>query len=243
MISFANEFAALCDALGGVDIADVMRGVHAARYFQLAGAGERQKAPITSFLWAGCGYGGSCLPKDTQALVAHAAAHGVEMQLLRAVIERNAAQPARVIDIVRRHYASLSGLKVAVLGLAFKEDTDDVRESPAIPILLALVEAGCMVTAYDPVARDSARAALPGLDVRIVDTLAQAVAAQDALVIATRWDEFRALPDLLRGQESPPLVIDGRRMLEPASISRYAGIGAGVAPAVRPSPPNQVEHV
>ena len=254
MISFANEFAALCDALGGVDVADVMRGVHAARYFQTVqtvqavpgerGGDERRvAAPLTSFLWAGCGYGGSCLPKDTQALAAHGAAHGAAMPLLEAVIARNASQPARVIDLLRRHHGDPAGLKVAVLGLAFKEDTDDVRESPAIPIVRALLDAGCIVTAYDPVARDSARVALSGLDVRLVDGLQQAVDAQDALVIATRWDEFRQLPALLRGRAAQPLVIDGRRMLDPATVDRYAGIGAGVKSPNHRSNSSEVEHV
>ena len=112
MISFSNEIGNLCAALGGIDVADVMRGVHAARYFTVALDGERRvRAPISSFLWAGCGYGGSCLPKDTKALSAHAVAHGASMPLLDAVIDTNLAQPGKMLAVLEKHFPSLAGLE------------------------------------------------------------------------------------------------------------------------------------
>jgi UDPglucose 6-dehydrogenase len=226
MISFSNEFANLCGALGGVDVADVMRGVHLARYFTTTlEDGKRVQAPISSFLWAGCGYGGSCLPKDTRALSAHGNAHASPMPLLDAVIQTNEAQPARMIALLEKHFASLRNLRVALLGLAFKEDTDDMRESPAIPIARLLVERGARVVAYDPIARDAARAVLPA-GIRYAETLDQALADVDAALLVTRWTEFNRLPELLAKRSHAPLLIDGRRMIDPHSVPRYEGIGA-----------------
>lgn len=225
MISFANEIGNLCSALGDVDVADVMRGVHLARYFtSTLEDGRRVKAPITSFLWAGCGYGGSCLPKDTKALSAHGASHGMPMPLLDAVIRTNLQQPARVIEMLQRHLPSLAGRRVAVLGLAFKEDTDDMRESPAIPIVRQLAEQGADVVAYDPIARDAARPLLPP-QVRLADTLESAVADAEAIVLVTRWAEFQRLPQLLAGRPDLPVLVDGRRVIDPASVPRYEGVG------------------
>jgi len=225
MISFSNELANLCSALGGVDVAEVMRGVHLARYFTTALEDGRQvKAPISSFLWAGCGYGGSCLPKDTKALSAHGVAHGAPMPLLDAVIQTNHAQPAKMVGLLQKHFSSLRGLRVALLGLAFKEDTDDMRESPVIPIARSLLEAGAYIVAYDPVAAGAARAVLPA-GIRYVETLDQALADVDAALLVTRWSEFVRLPELLSKHAAPPLLIDGRRMIDPHSVPKYEGIG------------------
>ena len=225
MISFANEIGNLCSTLGGVDVADVMQGVHLARYFTITHEdGRRTQAPITSFLWAGCGYGGSCLPKDTKALSAHGAAHGAPMPLLDAVIATNQAQPARMLSLLRRHFPLLAGVRVALLGLAFKEGTDDMRESPAIPLARTLIEQGAHVIGYDPLARDTARDALPPA-IELAPTLEAALTDVDAAMLLTRWDGFRRVPDLLRPNGKAPVLIDGRRMLDPASIARYEGIG------------------
>ena len=191
LISFSNEIGNLCSALGGVDVADVMRGVHSARYFtSTLEDGRRIKAPITSFLWAGCGYGGSCLPKDTKALSAHGAAHGSPMPLIDAVIATNLAQPARLVAKLKNHFPSLDGVRVALLGLAFKEGTDDMRESPAIPVARALVEQGARVSGYDPIAMPAARAVLPA-GVAYAASLEEALRDADAVVLVTRWDEFQ----------------------------------------------------
>lgn len=226
MISFSNEIGNLCSTLGGVDVADVMRGVHLARYFATPQPdGSRVQAGISSFLWAGCGYGGSCLPKDTKALSAHGAAHGMPMPLLDAVISINLTQPQRMLALLRKHFASLAGVKVSLLGLAFKEDTDDMRESPAITLARLLLDAGAQVSGYDPVARETARAALPAA-VRVVDTLDEALAGAQALLLVTRWAEFRRLPERLAAMADAPLLVDGRRIVDPAAVARYEGIGA-----------------
>jgi UDPglucose 6-dehydrogenase len=225
MISFSNEMGNLCSALGNVDVADVMSGVHLARYFtSTLDDGRRVKAGISSFLWAGCGYGGSCLPKDTKALSAHGAARGAPMPLLDAVINTNLAQPRRMLAKLQSHLPKLQGLKVAVLGLAFKEDTDDMRESPAIPIVKMLVEEGVQVIAYDPIAMPAAKPLLPSA-VRFAASLEEVLADVDAAMLITRWAEFQRVPELLRGRAQQPVIIDGRRVLKSDSIARYDGIG------------------
>lgn len=225
MISFSNEIGNLCSALGGVDVADVMTGVHMARHFTtMLPNGEHVKAPISAFLWAGCGYGGSCLPKDTKALSAHGAVHGAPMPLLDAVIQTNLKQPARLLAKLQAQFPSLHGVRVTVLGLAFKEDTDDMRESPAIPIVRMLVEQGARVTAYDPIATSAARSLLPDT-VAFAASLVAAVDNAQAIMLITRWEEFQKLSSLLEGRAVAPLVVDGRRVLAPDEFANYDGIG------------------
>jgi UDPglucose 6-dehydrogenase/GDP-mannose 6-dehydrogenase len=228
LISFSNELGRLCSAVGNVDIADVMQGVHAATYFNVPDAvGKPQRAPITSFLQAGCGFGGSCLPKDVTALVGQAAALGLKLPLLASVLEINKSQPEEVLALIRPHFPSLRGAKVAVLGLAFKPDTDDVRESPAFPIIRALRAEGADVVAYDPIARPADHPDMSG--VSIAKTLADAVSESEIIVQVTRWQEFQSLPEILRRSGRTPLVVDGRRNLLPGDFNRYEGIGRKVA--------------
>jgi len=225
MISFSNEIANLCTALGGIDAADVMRGVHLAHYFGIDDPeGRRRLAPITAFLEAGCGFGGSCLPKDVQALAAQGRAVGRPMPILDAVMATNRGQPERMIGILERHFDTLEGLKVAVLGLAFKPDTDDMRESPAIPIVRNLRERGAVVRAHDPVANEAARRVMPE-GVEFAADLESAVEGVDAALLVTSWEQFLRLPALLGGMAAPPLLVDGRRLIDPALVKRYDGIG------------------
>jgi UDPglucose 6-dehydrogenase/GDP-mannose 6-dehydrogenase len=224
-ISFSNELANLCAALGQVDAVDVMEGLHASSYFTIPGPdGSRVEAPITSFLLPGCGFGGSCLPKDVSALAAHGEAAGVPMPLLRSVVAVNEGQPGQVLRQLEKQFPSLAGLRVGVLGLAFKPDTDDVRESPAFPVIRLLLERQATVKAYDPVAIPHAREVL-GEAITYADSLEACLADVEAAVLLTRWKQFEAVPALLRGMKSPPLLVDGRRQLDRRAIPRYAGIG------------------
>jgi UDPglucose 6-dehydrogenase len=224
-ISFSNEVGNLCAALGGVDVVDVMEGVHASSYLTVATAdGQRARAPIAAFLQAGCGFGGSCLPKDVKALVAHGEATGVSMPLLRAVLAVNAAQPRQILRILEKHFRALAGLRVGVLGLAFKPDTDDVRESPAIPVIRMLLDTDVSVKAYDPVAVPEARKVL-GDSVAYADTLDRCLEDVDAVLLLTRWKQFEAVPAMLGARSSPPLLLDGRRQLDKRTLARYAAVG------------------
>jgi UDPglucose 6-dehydrogenase/GDP-mannose 6-dehydrogenase len=228
MISFSNEIANLATALGGIDVVDVMRGVHTSHYLSPRGPdGQRIPAPITSFLEAGCGFGGSCLPKDVGALIRHGQDAGQPMRVLDAVLRTNVEQPGRLITVLRERLGPLRDRRVTVLGLAFKPDTDDVRESPAFGVIRQLLAQHATVTAYDPVANRAAQRALPDADISFADDLKQAVAEADAIVIITRWEQFQAVPAIIATADPQPLVVDGRRMLDPRSVNRYAGIGLG----------------
>jgi len=224
-ISFANEIGNLCSAVGGVDVVDVMKGVHASDYLSPRINGERVTAPIASFLWAGCGFGGSCLPKDVSALAAHGRQRGSPMSLLDAVLRVNERQHEQVLARLRKHFPSLRGVRVTVLGLAFKPDTDDMRESPAIPIVRELIAEGADVRAYDPAVDARTAARMRGVEIARYETLEPAVREAQAIVLVTRWDEFQRVTDLLLDIDAPPLVVDGRRMLDRSRVARYEGIG------------------
>jgi UDPglucose 6-dehydrogenase len=223
-ISFANEIANLASAIGGIDVVEVMRGVHLSRYLTTQqGGGASVTAALSAFYAAGCGYGGSCLPKDVAALVAKGREAGSPARLLEAVAGINDRRPGKITDLLRRELGTLQGHRITVLGLAFKPDTDDVRYSPAFPVLRMLTEAGAEVTVHDPVVGPEV---LHGIgDVAYVADLADAVKHADAIVIITRWDEYLRLPELIARLDPPPLVVDGRRMLGKTSVPRYAGIG------------------
>jgi UDPglucose 6-dehydrogenase len=224
MISFSNELARLCSAVGSVDVVDVMKGVHASAYLTTRKEGsDPVRAAITSFLEAGCGFGGSCLPKDLTAIVAQGESLGLPMPLLRAVLDVNRGQPGELMHRVRAHYPDLSGLNVTVLGLAFKPDTDDLRESPAFPVIRLLRADGAKVIAYDPVVNPTSHPELDG--VTLAGSLEDAVSTAQVVVLVTRWPEFSSLPGVLRALRRQPLVIDGRRVLDPADFEAYEGIG------------------
>lgn len=216
-ISFMNELSRLCEAVGA-DIEAVRRG---------AGSDTRIGP---RFLFAGAGYGGSCFPKDVRALVDTARLHGVDLQIARAVEDVNAGQKRILAKKVKACLGDdLSGRTVGVWGLAFKPQTDDVREAPALELCRELIEAGATVRAYDPEARDTARAVLGDL-ITYVDSSAAAAQGADALVLVTEWNEFRN-PDFaaLKEQLRRPLLVDGRNIYDPAEVREfgfeYHGIG------------------
>jgi UDPglucose 6-dehydrogenase len=213
-ISFMNELAGLADQVG-VDIEHVRRGIGSDRRIGY------------SFLYAGTGYGGSCFPKDVRALIHTAAENGHRLRVLEAVEAVNEAQKNVLVEkITARFGPSLKGLLFAVWGLAFKPNTDDMREAPSRVIVRALLERGARVAAHDPVAMPEARRALthdfaarPALldQLRFMDTPADAVAGADALVIVTEWQAFKS-PNFagLKNAMRSPVIFDGRNLYEPA---------------------------
>jgi len=226
LISFSNEIGNLCASIGGIDALDVMGGVHLDKRFSpILENGERIVPAMTTYLEAGCGFGGSCFPKDVKALISHGVDVGEGMDLLKAVIEINKRQPSQVMNRLRRHFPELAGKKIAVLGLAFKPGTDDMRESPAIPIVQELMAEKAVVAAYDPVAQEEARKIFPAAGIEYCSSLEKTVSDADAVLLLTRWPEFSALPEILQGQGASPLVVDGRRLLPKDSVEIYEGIG------------------
>lgn len=231
LISFSNEIGNLCAEVG-TDVVEVMAGVHLdKRLSPIRPDGERVRPAALTYLAAGCGFGGSCFPKDVKALIAHGKSVGLPMALLDAVIGVNKAQPMRMLDLLARHLGpDLAGRRVTVLGMAFKPGTDDIRESPSLPVTQALLDAGVEVTAFDPIAIHEARRKFPALT--FAPTLAEAVAGAEAVLVMTRWPEFAELPALLAERAAMPLVIDGRRMFRKDALPRYDGIGLSPTGAV-----------
>ncbi len=226
MISFSNEIGNLCASIGSVDVVNVLKSVHLdKRLSPMMPNGERIVPSFTTYLESGCGFGGSCFPKDVKALIAYGEKHDKPMRLLKAVISINRDQPGQMLTLLKKHFPSLKGLRVAILGLAFKPGTDDMRESPAIPIVNDLRANGVNMKAYDPVAKIEAQKIFDNPDMVYCDDLSQTIDDVQAILILTRWKEFMQLPELLKDMEEPPLVIDGRRMLDKSSIKRYDGIG------------------
>jgi UDPglucose 6-dehydrogenase len=217
-ISFINEVADLCEAVGA-DVQEVSRGIGL----------DNRIGP--KFLHAGPGYGGSCFPKDTLALLQTAEKEGVGMRIVGAVIEVNDARKAAMADRVREVLGGeLQGKKVGVLGLTFKPNTDDMRDAPSLALIKRLQEGGAEVIAFDPVGREQAEPMLPGIT--FAEDAYAVAAGADALVLVTEWDEFRAL-DLKRiaGTMRGHHLIDLRNVYEPADVARaglsYRAIGRG----------------
>jgi len=228
LISFSNEMGNLCSEINGVNVADVLAGVKLdKRLSPILADGERITPQINTYLEAGCGFGGSCFPKDVNALRAYGAQRKVDMPVLDAVMQTNDSQPLRLMSLLDERNIDVSAINVTVLGLAFKPGTDDVRESPALTIVRALAKRGALITAYDPVATDEARIALADTDVVYADTLPSAVAQASVIMLVTAWPEFSTLPSSLVNLGINPLVIDGRGFLDGDAIEHYDCIGIG----------------
>jgi len=227
LISFSNEIGNFCAALDDVDVVDVMRGVHLdERFSPIQEDGTRVRPGFLSYLAAGCGFGGSCFPKDVKALIAHGDEAGLSTRVLNAVIETNERQPYRMLQLLEKHFSSLKDVSIGVLGLAFKPGTDDIRGSPAIPIVQELQKRSARVRMYDPAALDNAYqwfGEAQGLT--YCRDMVAAIEDCRAVLIFTRWSEFEKLPTVLANREAQPIVVDGRRMLDPQSVVHYEGIG------------------
>jgi UDPglucose 6-dehydrogenase len=214
-ISFVNEIANVCEEVGA-DVGEVARGMGL----------DQRIGP--SFLRAGIGYGGSCFPKDVSALKMLAGNTGYHFQLLNAVIEVNELQKRRVVQKLLGHLGSLVGKRVALLGLAFKPDTDDMREASSLVLAARLQGEGAEVVAYDPVAAEAARDLLDGVELR--DSALAALEGVDAAVLVTEWPEFAGLDWAeAANRMANALLIDGRNFLDPEVLRdagfEYEGIG------------------
>ena len=215
-ISFINEIANVCERVGA-DVEEVARGM---------GMDARIGS---SFLRPGIGYGGSCFPKDVTALKQLAGNTGYSFQLLASVIEVNELQKRRVIGKLKDRLGTLRDTRIALLGLAFKPHTDDMREASSLVLAARLVAEGASVVAFDPVAAARARGLLPAV-VDLADSMVAAVAGADAVVIVTEWPEFRAVLDpAVRTSMRQPLIIDGRNLLDPdeAVAAGFAYVSVG----------------
>ncbi|HET7876597.1 MAG TPA: UDP-glucose/GDP-mannose dehydrogenase family protein [Methylomirabilota bacterium] len=215
-ISFINAIANICEA-AGADVSQVMKGM-----------GLDHRIGM-QFLQPGLGYGGSCFPKDVDSLIHTAAGLGYDFRLLRSVAEINRERAAHLAEMMRKAMGPLDGKTVAVLGLAFKPNTDDMREARSLEVIRLLLGAGARVRAYDPVAMDNARRLLPP-EVTFGDSAYEAARDADALALVTEWNEFKFLNlERIRGLLRRPLIFDGRNLYEPERMRRlgfeYYSIG------------------
>ena len=216
-ISFMNDIANLCDRVGA-DVEMVRKGI---------GSDHRIG---TKFLYPGCGYGGSCFPKDVKAIIRTAAQHGYDMKVLKAVEEVNENQKRLLFDKITEHFkGDLKGKKVTLWGLAFKPETDDMREAPALIMVDLLLKAGAEVTAYDPIAMNEGKRRL-GDSIAYATDMYDALRGADALVLLTEWKELR-MPDWkkVHSYMQTPLVLDGRNIYSRKELEkegfRYYALG------------------
>jgi UDPglucose 6-dehydrogenase len=220
-ISFMNELANLAERVGA-DIEKVRLGI-----------GSDPRIGY-HFIYPGCGYGGSCFPKDVQALARSASDHSFEAWLLQAVEAVNNRQKSVMLEKLKRHFGNLAGKTIAVWGLAFKPNTDDMREAPSRVLMEGLWAAGAKVRAYDPVANEEAQRiyAQRGDELTLVGSSMDAVRGADALAIVTEWQEFRSPDfDAIKAELADPVIFDGRNLYDPGFVKRfglkYYAIGRG----------------
>src|SRR5437667_1250510 len=239
-ISFINEIAQICERLGA-DVKEVAVGM------------GYDKRIGRAFLDAGLGYGGSCFPKDVRALAHMAGEAGLHPQLLNAVMDINYDQRRLIVTKLTSILGSLRGCTIGILGLAFKPNTDDMREAPSVDIIRWITGQGAVIQVYDPVASQTAQEALEREGIRLdavtfCESAYEVAEDADALVIVTEWNEFKSLNMLqIRSAMHRPILIDGRNIYEAAEMNRlgfiYRGMGRGTGPAPSVLPPGDSTSV
>jgi UDPglucose 6-dehydrogenase len=217
-ISFINTVANVCEQIPGADVKVVAKAMGL----------DKRIGPL--FLDAGLGYGGSCFPKDVKALIACSRTFGYEPELLDSVEKVNKTQPLKAVEFCKEHLRSLKGKSIAILGLAFKPDTDDMREARVIPIINQLLKEGANVVAYDPVAVSVAKTIF-GEKIRYASSAIECLKNADACIVVTEWNEFKKLTpqDFIKNMRLP-VLIDGRRIYDPAVFTgklQFTALGLG----------------
>jgi UDPglucose 6-dehydrogenase/GDP-mannose 6-dehydrogenase len=232
LISYSNEIASICEETGEVDIRDVLESVTLDKRFNPKVGNRLVNPEMISYLRAGCGFGGSCFPKDVKALISFSSCKGYEPDMLQSTMNINETQPIRLVKRLERNLGGLADKKIAVLGLAFKPGTDDVRESPALIIIRELIRKKAKVFAVDPIAVDNASMVLPkdSEELHLLTDYKMALRNADAAMLITSWPEFTCIPPYeFVSLMNKPVLVDGRRVydkniMENAGIS-YIGVG------------------
>jgi UDPglucose 6-dehydrogenase len=217
-VSFINTIANICERIPGADVTTVAKGI------------GLDKRIGHLFLNAGLGYGGSCLPKDLRALIEHSRSLGYEPKLLEVVETVNKNQPQRALELCKKLLGELRNKRIAVLGLAFKPNTDDMREAPSITIIRRLLKEGAKVVTYDPAAIPNAKAIFKD-EIEYASSALECLKGADCCILVTEWEEFKKLrPDDFIQNMRTPILLDGRRIYDPEEFSRkikFAAIGLG----------------
>ncbi|MDP2684893.1 MAG: UDP-glucose/GDP-mannose dehydrogenase family protein [bacterium] len=217
LISYANEIARISEDTGRIDVLDVWRGVHLDRRLSPMNGNTRIKPGVLNYILSGCGFGGSCFPKDIEALASFAKDQGVGASLIQSVIDINKTQPHRVILLLKKALGeNLKDKNIAILGLSFKPNTDDTRQSPALPIIEELISEGAKIIIHDPMARS--------IDYPMASTIEEAIKQSDAVILVTAWGEYGKLtPQFFNENMKQPIVIDTRRIYD-----KYLFLNAGI---------------
>jgi len=217
-VSFINEIANICERVPNVDVYEVAKGVGL----------DRRIGPL--FLEAGPGFGGSCFPKDVNAIVSFSRELGYQPKILETVLKVNEEQALHVVDLARRSLGGLKGKIIAILGLSFKSDTDDMREAPSIRIIKKLLEEGATVAAYDPVAASNARKIFRD-SINYADSVPECLRGADCCMVVTEWDEFKKLKPRNLKRMRGRSIVDARRIWDAETLRRagfkYSGVGLG----------------
>jgi len=225
-ISAINEIANLAATIGGIDFMDIVKGIHMDKRWSPVLENTRILPDILTYLIPGCGFGGSCLPKDVQALRAQGIQNGLPMHMLNAVLDINDSQPYQVIQILEQEIHDISNQIILVLGLAFKPGTDDVRESASIRVIKSFVEKRANIFAYDPVAIKNFKVELGAVSnlVTFVEHWTDYVERSNIVVITTNWPEFHQIINL---DMTDKILFDARRMFQPSDVKckKYLSIG------------------
>jgi UDPglucose 6-dehydrogenase/GDP-mannose 6-dehydrogenase len=229
-ISAVNELANIAAGIENIDIMDVMKGVHAdKRWSPILPNNSRISPEILTYLLPGCGFGGSCFPKDVKALRSQAYKVGVEPHILNAVLKVNKSQPYQVVKLLKKSLIDLENKKILILGLAFKPGTDDVRESVALKIIDYLLKDKARIFAHDPVAIENTKKIMGNWkNIKFIDQWEATLSSVDAIVVTTKWAEYKKLSsfeyhEVITGK----VLLDARRMFKPTDFSEsdYLTIG------------------
>ena len=226
LISFSNEIGNLCATIG-VDSKEVEKGVHLDERFSPLVDNVRVFPSSIKYLEAGCGFGGSCFPKDVKALHAFGKKQNLSMQMLNSVININDAQPHEIISILKNRVPNHKDKKnILILGAAFKSNTDDIRESATIPVIEKLLEMKFNISLYDPIAGKNMQELFKE-KIILEEDLASCIKTNDIVILMTMWDEFINLPNIINKIKPEIDLIDGRRQIDKNSVKNYFGIGLG----------------
>lgn len=231
MISYSNEISRIVEGVGDVDVIDVWKGVHLDGRLSPVVGGKRIRPGFLNYILSGCGYGGSCFPKDTKALLNFSKQNGYTPSLIQSVISINKTQPERLIALLSKELGSLKNKKVAVWGLTFKPDTDDIRESPALSVIKLLDREGAKIACHDPMIK-KIKGKLTHFPIEINESALGAIKNADGLIVVTAWDEYgKYLPEVFVKNMKSPIIVDGRRIFNKEKFEKegiiYKGIGLG----------------
>ncbi len=231
MISFGNEISNICESVGDIDSIDVINGLILDKRISIRNKSKILLPGIAQYLKPGCGFGGSCFPKDVKALVTHSIQNKYNPEMLEAVLKINEIQPTRMIKKLEELIGDIKDKKIAVLGIAFKADTDDIRESPALIIIKELLEKGALVYATDPQAIVNTKKELSGIEgLKLMKNYREALSDADAALLVTAWDIYKKIKpkDFIKLMKRA-VVVDGRRIYDKKEMEKseivYSGIG------------------